>query len=380
MSRRFLHNRTALAEGFRDALLGRTPFSHESGLFLAGPRRTGKSTFLRQDLIPALEAAGTHAVYVDLWSDRSTDPGHLIADALRAALRDAAPAPQRLARKVGLDRIRISGVELDLGGIGEPGGSTLGDALGHLHRLAGKPLAMIVDEAQHALSSQRGIDAMFALKAARDALNQSRDDDVPALMLVFTGSHRDKLIGLLRNTRQPFFGASVTDMPLLDRDYVTAYVGWLNGWLAPDNQLSEDIAFQAFALLGHRPELLAEVLRDTALGPGGAAALGDRVLKGAAALRDRLWAVYDSDYGELSPVQRAVLAEIIARGAEFQPYVPATLAAVSDRLGAETGKSTVQSALNELRDKGLVWQSGRGQYALEDQGMTAWLAERGVAP
>jgi len=46
------------------ALLGRAVFSDASnGLFLAAPRRTGKSTFLQADLQPALEAIGV-VVYV----------------------------------------------------------------------------------------------------------------------------------------------------------------------------------------------------------------------------------------------------------------------------------------------------------------------------
>ena len=40
-----------------------------SGLMLAAPRRTGKSTFLRRDLLPVLKARGDHAVLVDLASD-----------------------------------------------------------------------------------------------------------------------------------------------------------------------------------------------------------------------------------------------------------------------------------------------------------------------
>lgn len=49
-----------------------------SGLFLAAPRRTGKSTFMREDLRPALEQSGAHVLYVDLWSNRATDPGDLM--------------------------------------------------------------------------------------------------------------------------------------------------------------------------------------------------------------------------------------------------------------------------------------------------------------
>lgn len=377
---KFVHHRSDLARHFADALLGRSPFTHAAGLFLAGPRRTGKSTFLREDLVPMLEAEGVACIYVDLWADRAADPARLIADALARALRDHAGPARRLADRVGLTRLRLHGVEIDLDRIGAPDGVTLGDALAHLHRLTGGPVALIVDEAQHALSSPAGIDAMFALKAARDALNQGRSGDAPALILIFTGSHRDKLVGLLANGRQPFYGASVTDMPLLGEDYVRAYVDWLNQRLAPANRFDPEAAQTAFELLGHRPELLERALRDIALGPEGATDLPRRVVAGAEDLREKLWKAYDSDFGELTAPQRAVLAEIIAQGAEFQPFVQSTLAAVGRRLGRDVAKGTVQSALNELKEKGLVWQSGRGQYALEDQGMIPWLAQRGAAP
>lgn len=42
-----------------------------SGVFLSGIRRVGKTTFMRQDLIPALEQRGALPIYVDLWTDRS---------------------------------------------------------------------------------------------------------------------------------------------------------------------------------------------------------------------------------------------------------------------------------------------------------------------
>ena len=35
-----------------------------SGLFLSGLRRTGKTTFLRNDLIPALEQEGALVIYL----------------------------------------------------------------------------------------------------------------------------------------------------------------------------------------------------------------------------------------------------------------------------------------------------------------------------
>ena len=69
-------HRTALAQDIASKLV-RPPATSASGsgLFLAAPRRTGKSTFLREDLRPALEAMGVLVVYADLWENKAADPG-----------------------------------------------------------------------------------------------------------------------------------------------------------------------------------------------------------------------------------------------------------------------------------------------------------------
>ncbi|GHT83342.1 hypothetical protein AGMMS49543_10320 [Betaproteobacteria bacterium] len=48
--------RPDLARRYAGAIQGKTLFGDaHNGLFLAGPRRTGKSTFLQADLAPELE-------------------------------------------------------------------------------------------------------------------------------------------------------------------------------------------------------------------------------------------------------------------------------------------------------------------------------------
>lgn len=85
-----------------------------SGLFLSAPRRTGKSTFLRNDLIPAVEKAGAVAIYVDLWADKTRDAGDLIAEAIRDAL---VAHSGKLARGLrALTRIKKAGAKGELGG------------------------------------------------------------------------------------------------------------------------------------------------------------------------------------------------------------------------------------------------------------------------
>lgn len=373
MTDAFHYSRPDLAQTYADALLGKGPFGFRSGLFLAAPRRTGKSTFLRQDLVPALQDSGVRTIYVDLWSDRQADPGALLGDALADELRDLDPAFRKLLRGSGLNQVSVGGVRLNLAALGKGEGATLTEALRAIADKSGQPVALIVDEAQHALASDAGVSAMFALKAARDALNEEGGEI--RLMLVFTGSHRDKLSALVMSRKQPFFGADVIDFPLLGDGYVRAYVAWLNERLARANQFDTDDVIAAFELLGSRPELLQQVLKDFAFGLSGAAGLRDTVQHRAEVLRDRLWAQFDSDFGGLSDLQRVVL-ETLADDAGFSPFAGKTLESVSEALGRTVTTSDMQSALDALRDKELVWKSGRGMYALEDQGIAGWLRAR----
>ncbi|MET0961273.1 MAG: hypothetical protein ABWY05_00420 [Noviherbaspirillum sp.] len=75
----------------------------------------------------------------------------------------------------------------------------------------GKRFILIIDEAQHALSTSQGVNSPYALKAARDALNMNEDD--PRLILLCTGSHRSKQANLLTTKDHPFFGSRVRDFP-----------------------------------------------------------------------------------------------------------------------------------------------------------------------
>jgi Mn-dependent DtxR family transcriptional regulator len=40
--------------------------------------------------------------------------------------------------------------------------------------------------------------------------------------------------------------------------------------------------------------------------------------------------------------------------------------------------AAVQKALDALRTKEVVWRASRGEYALEDQGMSDWLVTREI--
>ena len=185
----FFH-RNELAEIYAEAALD-TSVGVNSGLFLAAPRRTGKSTFVRQDLVPALRRRDIEVLYIDLWADKTQDPAVLMSDAIRTELKKENGAISKLAARAGLAKLTVgalgNGLSFDLSQVGLSANATLTDALSALASANGKRIVIVIDEAQHALTSEAGSNALFALKAARDALNLAGR----GLQIIGTGSNRD---------------------------------------------------------------------------------------------------------------------------------------------------------------------------------------------
>lgn len=375
-----LLRRHQLATALAQDLAGESLVDYSSGMFLAAPRRTGKSTFLNNDFIPECVQRGWLPVYVDLWSDRDAAPAQLISGAIGTALARFEGALARTAKKAGVDKINLlRTLSWDFTRPQLPAGTTLAQALAVLHQVSGQLVVLIIDEAQHALNSEDGLNAMFALKAARDHLN--RGDRPDGLRLVFTGSSRDKLANLVLKSKQPFFGASITPFPLLGREYVEFITALWNRRLADSNQFKvEDLAY-AFELVGRRPEMLNKLLAEVSVGLGEAGNLGELLRNGALNHQAGVWSDYESAWNELTPLQQAVLEVMAERTLGRQPFSPfteQTLIEVSRKLEqaqavANVNTANVQKALDALRDKELVWKANRGEYALEDTAMAEWL-------
>lgn len=373
----FKFQRPELADGYCEALQGTGILDAQSGLFLAAPRRTGKSTFLREDLLPALKHRGWTTVYVDLWANKASDPAILIANEVKNALAKFAGVIAKLAKPAGLEKVNVFGaLSLNLSSLSLPESVTLADVIEALVVAANTPVVVIIDEAQHALSTPTGMDAMFALKAARDRLNQGTG--AQRLFLVFTGSSQDKLSRLVLKKDQPFYGCRITKFPLLDKRFSDNFTDFVNTKLAPDNQFANEDVFEAFKLAGHRPEMLRNIIADLAL-DGGAETLAGQLKAGAAAFRERIWGAMESEFTALTPIQRAVLERILQQGADYSPFTEASLKAYTALAGAEVTVADAQGALNALRQKNLIWQAAYGDYALEDESMLLWYQNRPAA-
>jgi DNA-binding phage protein len=375
-----IFKRAALAESLARELAGETFFDHSSGLFLAAPRRTGKSTFLKNDLIPECNTREWLTVYVDLWVNREIDPAELIAGAIGSALGEFESSLSKVAKKAGIEKISLlRTLSWDFTKPQLPQGTTLAKALDVLHKVSGKMIILIIDEAQHALNSESGINTMFALKAARDQLNSGEGPD--GVRMVFTGSSRDKLANLVLKNKQPFYGARITEFPLLGRDYVEFITQVWNKSLAMTNQFAVDDVDFAFELVGRRPEMLTKLLTDVRVILGEASNLGELLRTGALTHQAGVWSDYESACNDLSPLQLAVLEIIAERTIDkvpFTPFAEQTFIEVNRKLELaqeepNANKPNVQKAIEVLRDRELVWKANRGEYALEDSAMAEWL-------
>ena len=351
-----------------------------SGVFLTAPRRTGKSTFAREDLRPALEEAGAIVLYADLWKDLTIEPGAVIVETVREAIGRDEKLMSRLAIAPGLEAVSVGRVDFNVNKIGLGNEIGLTKAFEALSDEAKKLIVLIIDETQQAITTDEGGAALFALKAARDELNSSKHY---GLRIVCIGSNQNKLAMLRNSSDEAFFGASMVQLPMLDKDFVDWYCKGLD---LPHDLDPLDV-FQLFQESGYRPDLLSaaadDIRFDLSVVPK---AILMRFAELVRAQADALNANFKMVIHSLTPIQSAVIRVMGAKGESFAPFESSTIELYAKAI-ANAGVATsepkvevpdVQLALMALQGKKLVWKTSRGVYTIEEQAIVDVLREDGL--
>lgn len=135
-----------LSPSYLDTLL-------RSRLFLSGPRRVGKTTFLARDLIPALENRGAIVIYVDLWSQPQTNTSYLVHDSIKKSLSELqTPGSGILQRLKRVSSLSLGGAGLkfsfQLADVGKDGGVSLAQAFTELVDQAKTDVVLISGDVQ----------------------------------------------------------------------------------------------------------------------------------------------------------------------------------------------------------------------------------------
>jgi hypothetical protein len=316
-------------------------------------------------------------IYCDLWADQNRDPASLIADAIGAELSKQLGFVARTAKAAGLESVNIAGwLKIDTTKIGTVQGTTLSDALKAPHGLAKKPVALIIDEAQHALTSSQGEAAMTALKSARDQINRPGAIN---LMLIMSGSDRDKLLRLVNTTGAPFYGSTIQKMPGLGREFIQ-YVANLVEQQRPDTHpVDVDKLVSAFNVFSCRPQFFSTALGEVLnpLSPS-KEPFEDRLLNAAVQRKLDDEMQMSSDFLALKPLEQAVLWRLLEQGSRFRAYDSDALNFYVATTSRAVTAQQVQYALESLRTQtpALVWKSARGEYAIDEEMMYRWFEKR----
>ncbi len=341
-----------------------------SGLFLSGLRRTGKTTFLVNDLIPALEEAGALVIYVDLWSDTRTSPAVLLLAAVRKTFTELQTPASNILQKlkrVGSADVGAFGFKFGfkLDSLGAEGGPTLAQALTELVDQAKTNVVLIVDEVQHAITSDDGNQMLLALKSARDAINP-RPGTPGHFIFIGTGSHRALVSELTARRNQAFTGATSIAYPVLSEDYVEH----LMRRLAREGAVtlpSLAVASRAFATLGNRPEELLKALRqlDRHLPQG--ANPDEHLPVIAATLRSTAADIELMKVEELGGLATAIFERIASTDGDARGMFSVEAAADYTRaIGREVRIEEIQPVVNDLLAANLIMRRGHGMYGVTD--------------
>lgn len=352
----------------------------QSGVFLTGIRRIGKTTFIRQDLMPALIKHGALPLYVDLWADRARAPTALLTDAVRGALKDlehpGSGLLSQLKRVKGLD-IGGAGFKFafQLDALGTEGGATLDQAFAELIQQFKGDVVLIIDEVQQALTSKDGEDMMHALKAARDRVNTA--PDMPGkLLIIGTGSHRSLVTEMTARRSQAFAGAHTSSFEPLGKDFVEWFFHRVSAghFVVP----SLDVGFAGFKRMGHRPEELTKAVRQ----------LQDEVKQGAKA--DEVFPVICNALGnaaadvDIRAIEDAgqlatLVFDRIAGGQSRRLFSADSLAAFSQEVGSEVTSNDVNQAIDKLVTGNHIMRVGHGEFVVSDPLLQGtWQAQKAL--
>lgn len=373
LSRTQIFHRTDLAQLLAKRLLDPDVFQTTSrdGLFITGIRRIGKTTFLKQDLVPELRRRGALVIYADLWKQSGLPPYKAVLSAVQNAFIELAGHSSVKELKVSLPLVTMS---FEPKKIGFPDGVPLADAFLELMEIISTDIVLILDEIQETLKSESGRNLMMMLKAARDAVNL-RDVNPKGtyLFIVGTGSHRSVVTAMTSRASQPFYGADRIDFPVLGEDFVD----WRMRQMADAPKLPDrETVMKGFRTLGFRPKALTQILGSIQDYPG------EEIDEAFLAVCDNQARLDAEEF--LLPLRseqlmvKLIFTEIAAAGekgcrslfsADFRKRL-------TDNAGKskEISSSVIQGKIAKLQKLDLIYPASYGSYAVSDpQAARIWL-------
>ncbi len=341
----------------------------EGRLALFGPRRTGKTSLVLEEIVPLALKRGWSTVYADCWQQRK-EPMESLNYALQKAI-DQIDVPQGALRrrlKTEVKKIGAAGFSIEFGN--EPKGKMPDSPylqfdwlLATLVARARKPILLVVDEFQ-AIAAHT--DANAIASAIRTALTNARH----AVRVLFTGSSEIQLTRLFALTRAPLYEfAARVPYQKLDADFVEFVAQRFRE--ATRRRLDSEQALFLLRQLGSQPQAFLSVVQLPLAQPQ--ASLEEGVQRLLSAQSNNPWAQYWKD---CTALQCAVMLATFEDNLQLSSE--RGLAHVAGLLSKKrVASSSVRRAIQGLQTRGLIEQAAistaRSAYEVTDPVFRLWL-------
>jgi len=331
-------------------------------LAIFGPRQVGKTHFLTHDLLQACQNKGWEPVYVDLWGQ--ADPLGAVNTAMGSLLRRLDLSAGRTAvtsvGALGLQLGMAAPAALPQGG--DPA-EVLAARFAEVMRLQpGKPVLLLLDEAQTLVKPGAGD---LAMKAIRALFNSHPGN----LLLLFTGSSKSQLLALVGDhSKTAFKLAAHMDFPLLGSAFC-AHVARRHEEITQRSLALVDVDW-AFSQLLHRPGEMIDFVRFMITDAVG---LDLKSALVAFKAKNQPDMALQQQFEACTPAQRAVLLEVAGGPKLFSREARER---VARRLGqpAAMAPASMHNTLQQLEERGLLVKSqARGAYEFDDEQLRDWV-------
>jgi hypothetical protein len=352
------------------ATLGDRLIRHER-IAMFGPRQTGKTTLLRDEVIPYVQSRRRLAVYIDCWMDID-DPLQGINYALQKALDGLSVKPRGLARagSVAVRKVGLMGASVDLGDAPRRQAPArdhllIDSLLTRLLEETTKDVVLVFDEFQAIAAVKSGPQISASLRAA---LTQA-DKRVGA---IFSGSSDVQLLEMFSRASTPLYGFAKTEgYEPLGADFIGFVAKKFRD--ATRRDLNQALARDAFQELGAQPEPFLHAVSLAMANP--AWSLANALDEMLSQQSPNKWS---ATWRGLTGLQQAALRLVFE---ERAPTSADSVAWAAAQLGGRVQPSSLSRALEALGTKGLLERKvdGRG-WTLVDPVQRAWLKRNPDAP
>lgn len=329
------------------------------------PRRKGKTTFVRNDLIPMAKDKGFLVATADLWLDKD-HPERVIARALQEAIHGTGFVRRNLLRFTRPGQV-ISSVNAGAGTEGVTLGLDLADDAGLLlpelferFSTLGKGKALlIIDEVQH-LATRKDFETFTA--TLRTLLQGAQG----LVYAVFTGSSQHGLARMFRRSKAPFYQyGSEVSFPDLGMEFAQHLAGMF--LKATGRQWDAAEAFSLYVRRGMMPKHLREIY-NLSLTQNPSVAEADKIVWASMLDEGQFSTLIEG----LPPLDQALLVGILTGESLFSADYRNRL---GDGLPSGTAPSSaqVQAALKRLQRAELIGNLEHGTWRIEDGALESFL-------